>query len=604
LTSSLYLSNVGSSWAAPPEVEFWAEAVEPPVSALLPLPSAPLRFTQWAPEPVEGSLVICGGGVLPESIYQHFIELAGGPEARLVIIPTASLYAGTPDMEPKIDLWRARKVAGQVASVEVLHTRSREEANSEEFSQRLEGATGVWFSGGNQNWITSVYAQTRTEQKLRDLLDRGGAIGGTSAGAAIMSEVMITGGKIHPLLGEGLGFLNGVVVDQHFLKRHREVRLKTALTLRPGHVGVGVDEGTALVVRGRRFEVVGDSEVVLYLPESKQKPLKETRISQGQSADYVTLCRSALERAAEEHPVATAAANPVVAETRVPQGTLVIVGGGATPRAAITRFIEAAGGPEAPMVVVSNALGEEAPPSGEVVSWLQKAGARHVSQLHTMTRAEAHDPEKTKLLSQAKGIWFTGGRQWRLVDLYLDTPMLAHFQGVLSRGGVIGGTSAGASIQGGYLVRGNPEGNREVSAEGYERGFGFLPGVAIDQHFTQRKRMNDLIDLKTRHPELVALGIDESTAVIVTGSQMEVVGEHSVTIFDRPPVSADEDSSPMAAEPAVVKSGEIYDFARQKRLYLAEKSAASGELASKGDARAEGAPAAEVVAPRKTSAEE
>ena len=81
----------------------------------------------------------------------------------------------------------------------------------------------------------------------------------------------------------------------------------------------------------------------------------------------------------------------------------------------------------------------------------------------------------------------SGGRQWRLVDAYLDTEAEKIFHQVLDRGGVIGGSSAGATIQAGYLLRGSPLGNTEVMAEGYERGFGFLPGVAIDQHFSQRR---------------------------------------------------------------------------------------------------------------------
>lgn len=566
LVGSLLASGL-SIYAAPPLHVDLSTEVEPPVSAMLPLPAAPLEMAMWAPEPIEGSLVIAGGGVLPPAIFEKFMELAGDSKARLVIIPTASIYAGTHEIEPKIDPWRHRNAA----SVHVLHTRSRDEANSEEFSQILDQATGVWFMGGNQNWITSVYAETRTEARLRALLQRGGVIGGTSAGAAIMSQVMITGGKYYPQLGEGLGFLQGVVVDQHFLKRQRETRLKSALTLRPGHVGVGIDEGTALVVQGRRFDVVGESEVVVYLPENSRKPLKETRISHGRSTDFVTLCRAAIERAAEDKQPLDLSRS-AIAKTQVPQGTLVIVGGGATPAAAIERFIEAAGGPEAPMVVVSNALGDEAPPASQVVNWLTKAGARHVSQLHTSSRAEAHDPEKAKLLETARGVWFTGGRQWRLVDRYLDTPMLSHFQNVLKRGGVIGGTSAGASIQGSYLVRGNPDGNREISAEGYERGFGFLPGVAIDQHFSERQRLADLVSLKTRYPELVAMGIDESTAVIVKGTQLEVIGKQTVTILDRTE-SHDSSGSERRLEPAVVRSGEAYDFASQKRIAIADKSA-------------------------------
>jgi hypothetical protein len=89
-------------------------------------------------------------------------------------------------------------------------------------------------------------------------------------------------------------------------------------------------------------------------------------------------------------------------------------------------------------------------------------------------------------LKEARGVWFNGGRQWRFVDAYMGTQAEELFQGVLRRGGVIGGSSAGASIQSQYMPRGSPLGNEDMLADGYERGLGFLPGTAIDQHFTQR----------------------------------------------------------------------------------------------------------------------
>jgi cyanophycinase len=135
------------------------------------------------------------------------------------------------------------------------------------------------------------------------------------------------------------------------------------------------------------------------------------------------------------------------------------------------------------------------------------------------------------------------------------------FHDVLKRGGVIGGTSAGATIQGEYLVRGNPMGNEEIMTEGYDRGFCFLPGVAIDQHFTQRQRLKELAELKKAYPELIGLGVDESTALIVRGSTMQVVGQHHVTVFDRPSNAPIE-----APEFAVLNPGERYDLRQHRRM--------------------------------------
>ena len=98
---------------------------------------------------------------------------------------------------------------------------------------------------------------------------------------------------------------------------------------------------------------------------------------------------------------------------------------------------------------------------------------------------------------------------------------------------MIGGSSAGASIQASYMVRGNPLGNREIMAEGYERGFGFLPGAAVDQHFSQRGRLADMEALVARFPQLLGIGLDESTAIVVSGSAAEVLGIHKAHFYAR-----------------------------------------------------------------------
>ena len=141
---------------------------------------------------------------------------------------------------------------------------------------------------------------------------------------------------------------------------------------------------------------------------------------------------------------------------------------------------------------------------------------------------------------------------------------------MLRRGGVIGGTSAGATIQGEYLVRGNPLGNQDMMAEGYEQGFGFLPGVAIDQHFSQRDRFDDMTELRKTHPQLVGIGIDESTALIMSGTTMEVVGQNSVAVYDRGP-----DASESLPEFEVVKAGRKYDFKQRRLMELAPVESAS-----------------------------
>ena len=504
---------------------------------------------------VPGTLFICGGGPLPVALIDKFFELAGGKDARIVLVTTASTMAGTAEIEEKYAHWRERPHA----SLEFFHARTRAEADSSEFCQKFCTAKAIWFAGGNQNLVTDAYLGTHAEKMFHAVLERGGVVGGTSAGAAIMSHSMIAGGRMEgdrmePIMAKGLGFLPGTIIDQHFRKRKREERLRQALKIVPGHVGIGIDESTAIIVQGRSIEVIGDSDVTICLAPSSHRVATEVHMLNGEKNDLIKLSRAAIARTQQEFPIA----KKQIPEVK--EGTLVIVGGGATPREAIDQFLSAAGGKDSSIIVVSNAMGDEPPEEQKVCGWLKDAGASNVRQLHARDRVELAHPDLKVWLKEARGVWFTGGRQWRMVDAYLDTPILTLFRDVLHRGGVIGGTSAGATIQGEYLVRGNPLGNQDMITEGYERGFGFFPGVAIDQHFSQRDRFDDMSGLKKSHPQLVGIGIDEATALIVRGTTMEVVGQNKVAVFDRQP-----DALEATPEFEFVKAGQKYDF-KQHRL--------------------------------------
>ena len=234
-----------------------------------------------APSSAAGKLVICGGGVLPIQLRNRFMELAGGANARVVVVTTASVYADTDKMESKLGFWREQ----QLASLTILHTRSRRTANDPAFAAPLREATGVWFVGGNQNWLTETYLGTITEQEIRGVLARSGVVGGTSAGAAIMSPVMIRRDRPEVQTGPGFGFLPGTVVDQHFLKRNRQGRLLKVLDAYPELVGLGIDEGTGVVIEGNRLSVVGDSQVVVCSSAISQGQQSVQSLEPGAQAD-------------------------------------------------------------------------------------------------------------------------------------------------------------------------------------------------------------------------------------------------------------------------------------------------------------------------------
>ena len=242
--------------------------------------------------PIGGTLVIGGGGGIPDSVFEEFIKLAGSADSHIVVIPTASTRADSGDSSGTIETWKQRGAA----TVTVLHTRDRDVANKNEFIAPLKKATGVWFGGGSQSRITDAYLGTAVDRELRLLLKRGGVVGGSSAGAAIMTEVMIAGGNPKARTAKGFGFLPGAVVDQHFLRRNRVNRLIGVLQDHPGLVGFGIDEGTAIVVTGSHVRAVGRSYVTVLIAGSKQRPLYVEMLEDGEEVDLAELTADAARR--------------------------------------------------------------------------------------------------------------------------------------------------------------------------------------------------------------------------------------------------------------------------------------------------------------------
>jgi cyanophycinase len=158
-------------------------------------------------------------------------------------------------------------------------------------------------------------------------------------------------------------------------------------------------------------------------------------------------------------------------------------------------------------------------------------GATRLTILHTRDRKVADTPEFVAPLRAARGVWFEGGRQWRLADSYLNTLTQREVLNLLARGGVVGGTSAGATIQGSYLARGDTKNNTIMMGD-HEVGFGLVRNTAIDQHVLRRNRQFDLIPLIEKRPELLGIGLDENTAIVVRGDTADVIGQSYVAIYD------------------------------------------------------------------------
>ena len=267
--SAYYAAAAGVLFAMAPNARA-DEPVQPPSAA--------------AAVKTEGSLVIAGGGVLPKEIHERFVELAGGKEARLVIIPTAHPKAGEDDN------WSYWKGPKDVVSVDFLHTRDGAIANDPAFVQPLKKATGAWFAGGWQSNL-EIYKGTPLETELKELyFKRGGVVGGTSAGASMLSEDAIIDGDPDVILRKGFGLFPDAIVDQHFLRRQREQRLFNVVSSRPKRFGMGVDERTAAVVRGRIIEVLGEEGVHICLP-THRTPAEMRPFKAGQKIDLDEILR-------------------------------------------------------------------------------------------------------------------------------------------------------------------------------------------------------------------------------------------------------------------------------------------------------------------------
>ena len=254
-----------------------------------------------------------------------------------------------------------------------------------------------------------------------------------------------------------------------------------------------------------------------------------------------------------------------------PKGALVIIGGNAQEDSGVfQKFIQLAGGPNANFVIVPTAGGNKNPDGTVrqykdetvIAPWL-KRGLTNVKMLHTHDPKIADTEEFAKVLRTANAVWFDGGRQWNCVDSYMNTLTLREFHNVLARDGVIGGSSAGATIQGDYLVRGAVAGAQIMMTpeKEHEKGFAFLRRSAIDQHINARNRWDDLIEVIKKMPNLLGIGLSEDTAIVVKGDTFEVIGRWKVAVHDNTRVY-----QPWEKPYFVLQAGDVYDMKARKVL--------------------------------------
>lgn len=487
------------------------------------------------PSGLEGAVMLLTGTTPSERALGRFCAAASGDDAVIVVVPLL-------DAEPG-KLVQALKAKKPAKLSVVVPTGSRR-------PQSLLGdATGVWIlSGGAAAPTVDFLRDTGLGKELTALRLRGGVIAATGVVGPVLGTAFVRAdGTTKP----GLGILPGIALAP----AAQAEALVSSLEKAPGMLGISLGDDTTLLMRGREVRNLGDGQVAVHLPRSSTRPARTTAIRGDGQVDYNEIRRAARARAeADPYPPR----QPPAPE--VPKGSLVIVGGGGMPADISKRFFELGKGAEGTFIVLPISNPDPLPAnSGD--GFLRRLGAKNIVVIGAREQKELEEAKNIEALKKATAVWFGGGRQWRFMDAYEGTKVEQLFRDVLARGGVIGGSSAGATIQGDYLCRGAPGGPNIMMCEGYEQGLRFLPGVAIDQHFTQRKRFPDMVALMKTYPQFLGIGLDEATAIVVQGHIAEVMGRGQVHFYDRrkPVVEDQPDHESLSA-------GTRYDLKKRQTL--------------------------------------
>lgn len=524
------------------------------------------RMSDWPLDlKINGVIIANGSDVASSEQIDLFLADAGGKEdANIVTLNFGSSSTAEQSQERWADAEQFHVDVPADVSLDI----PGEDAHGIAFLQgSLEKATGVWLESDGNPTRDHRRLLSRLTPRLRGVVDRGGVIYCSAAISRALGRHEITGGQMfgdqgHASIRAGLNLIPDAVISTKFEQPWARSRLLEVLGSHPRAIGIGLDEDTAIVLRGRKIWAMGAGKAHFMTMANERLPMRTKSIAEPESrrpnpyeslVDLTAWRRDAIDRTLEPFPPE---------QTQRPymeNGTLLIVGGGGMPDGMLDQFVELAGGDEARLVYIPCTERESINPrEGRIVELWKSRGVAAADVVHTKDRTQANEDEAfLEPLKNATGIFFGGGRQWNFADSYYGTEAHRLMKDVLARGGVIAGSSAGASIQARYLARANPLGNIDIMAPGYERGgFGFISGVAIDQHFTQRNRQPDMTSLVNRYPQLLGIGIDERTALVVQGSIGEVVGENKVFFYDRNQVAAHDDPDYLALE-----AGQKFDLA-------------------------------------------
>jgi len=502
-------------------------AVDEPLSALL---------TEIHADGIGGAILLNGRGPISEKAFDFFFDAGIKPD-QAVSVSLLDFRSGTgpekADSPELLELYRQGLRRSKKLDLRVRVIVVSQQDTKDDLVKAVKDCQRLWICGDNRQLMLDTLLDQAIHAELSGLLARDGLIAGNDLFSTLCGKFPLATEDSDAEM-QTLGLLPQSIIDV-VGEESSEAELADSMSQCPQAVGYRLAPNSTMIVAGRRIIMANGAADICFAKSATYPDCKINLNSDRRFEDLTAMRRFALARNGPTFPAEN------LADPNVENGTLIIIGGGGTPDGLMKQFVDLAGGENASIVVIPIAIPDPLPDQQGIVDELKQLGAKEVTVLTGRTPEQVMTAKSIAALKQATGIWFGGGRQWRFVDAYQGTAAEALMHQVLQRGGVIAGSSAGASIQGEYMARGNPLGSEDIMANGYEAGLGFLKGVAIDQHFSKRNRFADLASLVNRYPQLLGIGIDESTALVVQKNVAEVVGKHRVFFYDRRnPVEKDQ----------------------------------------------------------------
>lgn len=487
--------------------------------------------------PIFGKLMLVGEKHISKRTAATFAYLADEDDGKLLILQ----QKGAKEL-PVYQYWQEHLAAVKIITLDKsLNSISDKDINA------IHEATAIWLA----NDFSLFHFHDQLIEELKKVLRKDGLIGAQGTAAESMATLIYEKNQFR----DGLNLLPNSYISAK--EKEDKAFIKTT-NLIPGTVGWEIPANASVVIHdSREIAVIDDTDIRLRTAAYGDWPERVETFGPpidhlAFTADLISWNRSAIARKGELFP-------PTVAPTpEVVNGALLIIGGHGYPNGMWERVIEYAGGRDANYVCFAQSA------SSTGAEKLRNQGCKNVAVHVVKTGVDgiglADDPQLLEDLKNANAIYFGGGRTYKFMDAFLNTEAHQLMNEVLERGGIILGGSAGAQIQGDFLVRGDPRTNNTLWMEGNEVGLSFIKGVIIDVHYRERGRENIFPKLLVNYPQMLGIAIDETTAIWVEGTTAEVLGPHSVTFYDLKNKKNLDLSSEEIKNADVLMKGEKYDL--------------------------------------------